>query len=906
MKALSRGIVSVVVFAVCIFALLVFPQNANAAQEDVYGYDVINGQAIIVSVKKTISGDVTLPSTLGGYPVTAIGDKAFYECKSLTSLVIPEGVTSIGEEAFLYCNSMESITIPKSMTSISRAAFWICLSLNNVYITDLEKWCNISFNGHNSNPMQYGDNLYLNGQLVTTLVIPESVTSIPDQAFKGCGSLTDIVFHDKVTSIGALAFADCHSLTKLNLPSSITYIGASAFQSCINLKGVYITDLEKWCNIRFGDYDPDRAYDNEDTNPLYYAWNLYLNNKLITDLVIPESVTSISPFAFIWCKSLKSVTFHENVQHVGIYAFYECQAIENIYISDIEKWCNINFEHQYSNPLYYATSLYLNDKLISDLVIPDGVTAISNYAFRCANIKSVTIPGSVKSIGSCAFADCSSLTELNLSEGLNSISNYAFGNCSGLTKIVLPESVTEIGSGAFYNNESATSIYITDLEKWLKIDFDENTTHPSSIQKKLYLNGQLITSVIIPDSITVICDYAFLNCKDITSVTLHSKVVRIGKCAFSGCSLTNIAIPDSVTEIGDYAFFDCDFTDITIPYSVTEIGEYAFRNCKNLIGIVIPDSVTKIGMGAFMGCSSLANAALPKGLTVIPFSLFSSCSNLTEIDIPDDITTIGGSAFLGCPLTKIDIPDGVTKIGEGAFKGCNNLTSIVIPYGVAEISLEAFMNCTALTNVVIPNSVTSIDGRAFENCSSLTEIFIPKSVTKMYEPFDDRPTLTIYVQARTFLEGWTWLNALCPIVYGYGAVRNITLDNTSISLSSLGEAVQLSATVGPDNAIDKEVIWHSSDEGVATVDQNGLITATGKGEAIITATTVDGDYDATCQVSVELPVEPNAEPDTSPKPSSTATEKPPKNNIVLITSISAVIMAVITSALVVTKKRKGK
>ena len=240
---------------------------------------------------------VTIPNS-----VTSIGDWAFSDCSGITSVTIPESVTSIGAYAFSDCSGLTSITIGNSVTSIGADAFSGCSGLKGVYITDIEKWCKISFKNDVANPLYYAHNLYLNNKLVTDLVIPESVTSI-----------------------GAYAFSGCSGFTSVTIPDGVTSIGPSAFENCSGLASVYITDLEKWCKISFK---------NDVSNPLFYAHNLYLNNKLVTDLVIPESVTSIGAYAFSGCNGITNITIPESVTFIGYRAFYNCSGLKGVTIGN--------------------------------------------------------------------------------------------------------------------------------------------------------------------------------------------------------------------------------------------------------------------------------------------------------------------------------------------------------------------------------------------------------------------------------------------------------------------------------------------------------------------------------------------------------------------------------------------
>ena len=297
-----------------------------------------------------------------------------------------------------------------------------------------------------------------------------------------------------------------------------------------------------------------------------------------------------------------------------------------------------------------------------------------------------------------------------------------------------------------------------------------------------------LTSLVIPDSVTNIGDYAFAFCRSLTDIVIPDSVTSIGNWAFWNCrSLTDIDIPDSVTSIGDNAFQFCSsLSTIAISDSVTSIGNNAFCDCRSLTGIDIPDSVTNIGDAAFSGCKSLRTIVIPDSVTSIGNNAFCDCSSLSNLVLPDSVTRIGGGAFSGCllleyisipknviclnvnPFVNWDgkleclspnyiyeddvlfnkdkskivsfrnlniesyiIPNSVTSIGDAAFSGCRSLSDIVIPDSVSSIGDAAFSGCRSLTEIVIPNSVTSIGGGVFWNCRSLSNIVIPNSVSSI-------------------------------------------------------------------------------------------------------------------------------------------------------------------------------
>ena len=346
------------------------------------------------------------------------------------------------------------------------------------------------------------------------------------------------------------------------------------------------------------------------SNPNQYSGSVVIPEK-VTYENVEYSVTSIENRAFEGCSGLTSVTIPNSVTSIGDWAFYDCSGLKKVIVKDIAAWCGIKFggAGADSNPLFYAHHLYSDeDTEITNLIIPNSVTSIGDYAFDgCSGLTSVTIPNSVTSIGNGAFSGCSGLTSINIPSSVTSIGSYAFSNCSGLTSVTV-----ENGNTVYDSRDNCNAI----------IETATNTL----------LYGCNIT--IIPNNVTSIGNTAFYNCSGLTSVTIPNSVTSIGYEAFYKCSgLTSIIIPNSVTSIENYAFLGCSgLTSVTIGTSVTSIGSYAFSNCSGLTSITIPNNVTDLrGGGIFEKCTGLKTVIIGSGITRIPQRTFLDCSSLESI-----------------------------------------------------------------------------------------------------------------------------------------------------------------------------------------------------------------------------------------------------------------------------------
>lgn len=554
-----------------------FSSKASAATEGYYTYTVTDGKATITNVSALISGDITIPGTLGGYTVTTIGGGAFYLCNKVTSITITESVKTIEGGAFKGCGNLTNVTIPNSVTSIGSYAF--------------------------------------DGTSLESITIPNSVTRIVNFAFSGCRSLASITIPNSVTSIGSYAFECCTSLVSIIIPDSVTSIESDAFYYCTSL-----------LNIRIG---------NGVTNIGSRAFSYCTSLKSIT---IPNSVTNIDGSSvFKNCSSLTSIIVDKNNKYYSNDEYGVLFRIYDINRTRLVCYPEGNDRTSYTVPNNVAIiedDAFNKCKNLIEIVIPNSVLSIGGGAFSyCTNLTDITIPDSVDRIDTYAFWGCDSLKSVTIGNGVTHIGESAFWDCTSLTSIIIPVSVTSIGRNAFRDCVSLIRITVDKNNNTYSSDEHGVLFNKNKTELIFYPSGNKINTYTIPNTVTKIGYNAFYNCDNLVNVNIPNSVTSIGENAFWQCTgLRNIHIPDGVMSMGESAFYDCDnLTSVTIGNSLTSIVRNVFRNCDSLTAVTIGNNVTSIDVQAFSDCGSLITVVIPDSVTRIESYAFDSCYKLTYV-----------------------------------------------------------------------------------------------------------------------------------------------------------------------------------------------------------------------------------------------------------------------------------
>ena len=696
---------------------------------------------------------------------------------------------------------------------------------------------NIAYNNYNSDypfsswPQRYGYSAFYNQPKLAKVTIGENVTEIPIYAFYECTALSTVSFGNSLTVIPYCAFSDC-DITSIDLPSTVTKIANHAFY----------------------------------------------RNTALTSAKLGSSVTTIGESAFYGAENLKNLEMGNAIESIGQYCFFG-SGLESISLPNSVTTVGVGA---------------LACSSLKSVTLPNSVTTIGQYALaNNTGLTSVTFGNGCKTLPTAILSGCSALTSISIPEGVTTISDQVFANCTALESISIPGSVTQVGTAVynevtllpFYNctalksvrfEDGASTLYLGttfyDLTSSLEGDglfygcpleevylgrniaYDNiGSDYPFSIYPRHYgysafYNQPKLAKVTIGAGCTELTDYLFYQNEAITLMDLPN-VKKIGNSTFEGCSkLTTLNLGSAIETIGKRAFYnDQNITKLTFPDATTTIGNYAFYNCNSITEVTVGSGMKSIGGYAFYGCKSFTALILPDAFTTMGTAAFEGCTKLTVAKLGTSLTKMPAKAFKDCPslAEMVVLPKSLNSLGDESFSGCISLPNIEIDGDITYVGKQAFQNCTGLQWVSLSEKITSLGENSFNGCTGVKFVksyakIPPEGSVNFPELVLQNGTLfvpEVAVEAYKNSPTWkTWLN-----IRGFSVifVEKITLTGEATTLKK-GRKLALSATVAPITATNPALVWSSSNDAIASVDDKGVVTALLAGDVVITATAADG------------------------------------------------------------------
>jgi len=713
-----------------------------------YEYELNDKKEATITEYHGNASSLTIPLYLDGYPVIAIGNGAFQNKTSLTTVVMQSNILTIDARAFEGCRNLRNVTFSDNLTFIGDGAFGNCRSLTTAILPDsvttiednvFRECAALQYVRLPANLTHLGRESFYNCDALTSIEIPAKIEIGGDYyggAFAGCDNLRNVTFAEGITYIPRYMFKYCAGLETITIPDTVTVIGERAFESAVNLKQVLLSkNLLTIDSSAFVNCSSLAAIELPE-GLTEIAYEVFGNCTSLKAIEIPDSVTTIGQGAFRECTELASVKLSVNLMRLDRDAFYNCDALTSIEIpaklevggdyyggafAGCDNLKTVTFAEGISHIPSYLFKYCVG---LETITIPDTVTVIGERAFESAvNLKEVNFSKNLLTIDSNAFVSCDSLAEIELPDTLTEINHEAFGNCTSLKEIEIPDSVTTIGQGAFRE--------CTKLES---VKLSANLIH---LDRDAFYNCDALTSIEIPAKLEVGGDFyggAFAGCDNLKTVTFAEGITYIPSYLFKYCpGIETIAIPDTVTSIGERAFESAaNLKEVTFSKNLITIGNNAFVSCSSLATVEFPDSLTKIEYEAFGNCTSLQTIIIPDSVTIIEDGAFKKCTELVSVKLSSNLASLGREAFGDCDLLEsIEIPATLEVGGDfynGAFAGCDNLKTVTFAEGITLIPEYLFKNCTGIETIVIPDTVTVIGNRAFERCTNLKEITLSQNL----------------------------------------------------------------------------------------------------------------------------------------------------------------------------------
>lgn len=868
--------------------------------------------------------------------VKSIGDEAFYNDYTLAVVSMQEGLETIGQRVFYNNSGILEFSIPGTVTSIGQNSFYGCTNTSVMAFEDGEGVLTIdtkntrsakidaltsssSYQNRENDyfydcPIEYlylgrnlkydfNDSAYLydlvdgkfnsgnrrasapfvnsttleeveigpnvtfiynhlcdNCDWLTSMSFPVGIQSIGGYAFNGCGNLATTIFEESSEHplvIDLYAFKGCVSLENVTYPGQLSALGSGAYEGCENLKSVMFNKNEQ--------YKPALTIGN-------YTFDMC---PLIANLSFPGRLTSVGNCAFASCTNLARVSFED--ADTAVKLGYGASAVENSskYDEKLPLFGNSNLSSLYIgrnidyetaenkgySPFYNQQSLtdvkfsqagtvtYCKDNLLYKvnncemLTLPESLKSIGNWTFRgMSKLGSIIIPNAVTNVGEYAFADNNSLKSAKLSESCAWLKQGLFFECAQLQSITIPTVVTKMDTQMFTNCKALATATFDDGTDFIDMGYGSSNKEYGMFRdcpmETLYL-GRWLSYSTSDNSGNDTPDRApFCHIPTLKDLTIGKNVGIVDKFMFAYCTgLENLYLPDNINSVGMWGFRGCtSLKTVRFSQNLSQIADYGFSGCTSLDNVVFPASMTSIADNSFSNCTSLKKLDLGNSLKIIGPSAFQNCTALEGIDMPETLEGLGVESFAGCiSLPYVEVKGEVSSVGKQSFQGCTGLSWISLSENISSLGENSFEGCTNIKYVKsyatspVPTGLVNFPEDVVTNGT----LFVPSSAVSRYK------------RSATW-KVWGNIKAITEDVL----LNSITLNHESTKLT-VGESIALEATVGPDAATNKKVDWKSNDENIATVSDEGVVTAHNVGQTTIRATANDGGgAKAACVITV--------------------------------------------------------
>lgn len=838
--------------------------------------------------------EMTVPATS-----VSMGDQAFYNDSVLAVITMNDGLKTIGNEVFWNNSGIRTFTIPGTVTSIGSNSFYGCTNTSvlrfkdgegtltiDSYYTRSKKIDDMTSRGSYTNrcndyfydcPIK---TLYLGRDLKYDYADNASVYDYVDGYWKEMSrasapfvnstTLQKVTIGSKVTFLYNHLFHNCDKVTTIDIPASIANIYGNAFDDCSSLTATTFHDATNNHTLTLGDY-------------------AFRNCATLPEVTFPRQLLSVGNYTYAQCPLLKTLTFPAMLESIGNYAFAECTGLTQLTFKDSGKSVKLGYGARSNSGTSYLDNIPLfGNSNLTYLYIGRNInyTADEKYGYSPFYNQSFLTDVRFSQAGTVTYCKDYLLYKVNncktlaLPESLTSIGDGTFRGMAALESIVIPNAVTEMGTYAFADDTSLKSAKLSTSCPWLK--------------EGLFSECNALQSITIPSAVTKMDGYMFTNCKALTSATFEdgTDLIEMGYGAswknyglFSDCplktlnlgrwlsyntevasrspfysidALKNLNIGKNVKVIDKYMFSYCEgLEEVNLPDNITSVNLWGFRGCSSLKSVRLSEKLSQVGDYGFAGCTSLDNVTFPASMTSVASNSFSDCTALRKLDLGQNLLIIGPSAFENDKaLEGIEIPSTLYGLGVASFKNCTSLPYVEVK-SISSVGKEAFMGCTGLKWISLSDKTTSLGENSFAGCDNIAYVksyatTAPEGLVNFPSEVVANGTLFVpegYEDDYTYSATWEdWMN-IKPLTENV-LVSSITLSQTEVNMKAT-ETLPLIATVGSENAVNKSLIWKSSNEAIATVSAEGVITANAVGNATITAIAADGSgVKATCDITV--------------------------------------------------------